>query len=64
MFADEPTGNLDTRTGAQVIDLLFELNRQEQTTLILVTHDQPLADRCERRFQLEAGALVETAACP
>jgi|SRR6056297_970340 len=58
LFADEPTGNLDTRTGAQVVDLLFELNRQEGTTLILVTHDQALAERCQRRLQLDAGALV------
>ena len=58
LFADEPTGNLDTGTGAHIIDLLFELNREEGTTLVLVTHDQQLADRCERRFCLEAGALV------
>jgi len=58
LFADEPTGNLDTRTGAHIIDLLFELNRQEGTTLVLVTHDQQLADRCQRRFCLEAGELV------
>ena len=59
LFADEPTGNLDTRTGSHIIDLLFELNRQEGTTLVLVTHDQALADRCERRLCLEAGALVQ-----
>ena len=59
LFADEPTGNLDTRTGANIIDLLFELNREEGTTLVLVTHDAQLADRCERRICLEAGALVE-----
>jgi putative ABC transport system ATP-binding protein len=58
LFADEPTGNLDTRTGGHIIDLLFELNREEGTTLVLVTHDEQLADRCERRFCLEAGALV------
>lgn len=58
LFADEPTGNLDTRTGAHIIDLLFELNREEGTTLVLVTHDQTLADRCERRLCLDAGALV------
>jgi len=58
LFADEPTGNLDTRTGTHIIDLLFELNREEGTTLVLVTHDQHLADRCERRLCLEAGALV------
>ncbi|MEM8563505.1 MAG: ABC transporter ATP-binding protein [Pseudomonadota bacterium] len=58
LFADEPTGNLDTATGAHIIDLLFELNREEGTTLVLVTHDQTLADRCQRRFVLDAGALV------
>jgi len=58
LFADEPTGNLDTRTGGHIIDLLFELNREEGTTLVLVTHDALLADRCERRFCLEAGELV------
>ncbi|MFK8048930.1 MAG: ABC transporter ATP-binding protein [Halioglobus sp.] len=58
LFADEPTGNLDTNTGAHIIDLLFELNREEGTTLVLVTHEQRLADRCERRLRLEAGELV------
>lgn len=59
LFADEPTGNLDTRTGAHIIDLLFELNREQGTTLVLVTHDQGLADRCQRRLELDAGALVK-----
>ena len=59
LFADEPTGNLDTRTGTHIVDLLFELNREEGATLVLVTHDQGLADRCERRLCLEAGALVQ-----
>ena len=59
LFADEPTGNLDTRTGTHIVDLLFELNREEGTTLILVTHDQVLADRCERRLCLDAGELVK-----
>jgi putative ABC transport system ATP-binding protein len=58
LFADEPTGNLDTRTGGHIIELLFELNRQEGTTLVLVTHDQALAARCERRLCIEAGELV------
>jgi len=58
LFADEPTGNLDTKTGAHIIDLLFELNREEGTTLVPVTHDQQLADRCQRRFCLDAGELV------
>jgi putative ABC transport system ATP-binding protein len=58
LFADEPTGNLDTRTGGHIIDLLFELNREQGTTLVLVTHDKALADRCDRRLTLESGALV------
>lgn len=59
LFADEPTGNLDQRTGAQVIDLLFTLNADHRTTLILVTHDPALADRCGRRLHLEGGRLVQ-----
>ncbi|QIB64411.1 ABC transporter ATP-binding protein [Kineobactrum salinum] len=59
LFADEPTGNLDTVTGGHIIELLFELNREQQTTLVLVTHDQALAQRCERCLQLAAGELVE-----
>ncbi|MCB1703248.1 MAG: ABC transporter ATP-binding protein [Halioglobus sp.] len=59
LFADEPTGNLDTATGEHIIDLLFELNREEGTTLVLVTHDQVLADRCQRRLRLDGGALVQ-----
>jgi len=58
LFADEPTGNLDTNTGEHIIDLLFELNREEGTTLVLVTHDQVLAQRCQRRLRLDAGELV------
>lgn len=58
LFADEPTGNLDTHTGARIIDLLFELNRENRTTLILVTHDQQLAERCQRQMQLAAGKQV------
>ena len=58
LFADEPTGNLDTGTGAHIIDLLFELNREQGTTLVLVTHDMHLAGRCRRRLRLDAGALV------
>ncbi|TGD75187.1 ABC transporter ATP-binding protein [Mangrovimicrobium sediminis] len=58
LFADEPTGNLDTHTGERIVDLLFELNREEGTTLVLVTHDTGLAARCSRQLTLEAGALV------
>lgn len=57
LFADEPTGNLDRRTGESVIELLFDLNRQHATTLILVTHDTHLAQRCQRRLQLMDGRL-------
>ncbi len=59
LFADEPTGNLDTRTGEHIIDLLFELNQEEGTTLVLVTHDAALAERCQRRIRLDGGALVK-----
>ncbi|MEJ5210269.1 MAG: ATP-binding cassette domain-containing protein, partial [Burkholderiales bacterium] len=58
LLADEPTGNLDSATGARVIELLFDLNRERGTTLILVTHDAALAQRCERRLVLDAGRLV------
>ena len=57
LFADEPTGNLDAATGAQVIELLLELNRAQGTTLILVTHDEVLAGRCARQLHLAAGRL-------
>jgi putative ABC transport system ATP-binding protein len=59
LFADEPTGNLDSETGHHIIELLFELNHQHQTTLVLVTHDLQLAQRCERRLSLTAGKLTE-----
>jgi putative ABC transport system ATP-binding protein len=58
LFADEPTGNLDSKTGAHIIDLLFELNQEQHTTLILVTHDMSLAGRCQRTIRLDAGAMV------
>jgi putative ABC transport system ATP-binding protein len=58
LFADEPTGNLDTETGRAVMDLLFELNSQHGTTLVLVTHDERLAARCGRILRLAAGRLV------
>ncbi|HEY5654227.1 MAG TPA: ABC transporter ATP-binding protein [Woeseiaceae bacterium] len=57
LFADEPTGNLDARTGERIINLLFELNRNSSTTLVLVTHDEALASRCDRVISLEAGQL-------
>lgn len=57
LLADEPTGNLDAETGARVIELLFELNREQGTTLVLVTHDEALAACCVRRLQLHAGHL-------
>ena len=58
LFADEPTGNLDAKTGAKIIDLLFDLNADFGTTLVLVTHDARLASRCERSILIEAGQLV------
>lgn len=57
LFADEPTGNLDTATGGKVIDLLFNLNSEAGTTLVLVTHEQRLAQRCDRTISLEAGEI-------
>ncbi|WP_070966272.1 ABC transporter ATP-binding protein [Vibrio sonorensis] len=59
LFADEPTGNLDQNTAEKVIELLFELNQQHGTTLVLVTHDMNLANRCNRRFLIQAGKLEE-----
>ena len=58
LFADEPTGNLDSRTGANIIDLMFELNRNSSTTIVLVTHDQSIAQRCDRILSLDVGKLV------
>lgn len=57
LFADEPTGNLDTATGLRVADLLFDLNRDTGTTLVLVTHDMGLAERCARRYGMDSGRL-------
>jgi putative ABC transport system ATP-binding protein len=61
LLADEPTGSLDFATGEKVMELMFELNREQGTTLVLVTHDRAIAQRCERRITIEAGQVVETA---
>ncbi len=61
LFADEPTGNLDTVTGGRIGELLFELNAQSDTTLVLVTHDRSLASRCGRTIVMEAGRAIEEA---
>ena len=58
LFADEPTGNLDTATGQSIIELLFALNADAGTTLVLVTHDDHLAQRCKRRLRIDSGRLV------
>lgn len=58
LFADEPTGNLDSRTGENIMELMFQLNELSSTTLILVTHDQNLANRCDRVLALDMGRLV------
>jgi len=58
LFADEPTGNLDNKTGARILDLLFDLNAASGTTLVLVTHDIEAAGRCDRLIELAAGRLV------
>ncbi|MCL6415946.1 ABC transporter ATP-binding protein [Aestuariirhabdus sp. Z084] len=60
LFADEPTGNLDSATGERIIELLFELNREQGATLVLVTHDEHLAERCDRRLSLSQGQLQST----
>jgi len=59
LLADEPTGNLDSATGIQIIDLMFELNREHGTTLVLVTHDEALSRRCSRQIRLADGKLVQ-----
>jgi putative ABC transport system ATP-binding protein len=58
LFADEPTGNLDSRTGDHIMNLMFELNLNSATTLVLVTHDHSLAERCDRQIELDAGRLI------
>lgn len=59
LFADEPTGNLDKHTGDTVVDLLFRMNRETNTTLVLVTHDPVLASRCDRTLHMDAGSFVQ-----
>ena len=59
LLADEPTGNLDMKTGEKIIELLFSLNSEQGTTLVLVTHDENLASRCDRKLHMEAGQIVE-----
>ncbi len=59
LFADEPTGNLDSATGEEIVNLMFDLNRERDTTLLLVTHDERLAARCGRRLRLAAGRLLD-----
>jgi putative ABC transport system ATP-binding protein len=58
LFADEPTGNLDQKTGQQIIDLIFSLNKEHGTTLVLVTHDTAIADHCDRRLTLSGGKII------
>ena len=62
LFADEPTGNLDNKTGQHIADLLFELNQKQGTTLVLVTHDHKLASRCQRQVEMDGGVLTEQTA--
>lgn len=59
LLADEPTGNLDAATGTQIIELMFELNREHGTTLVLVTHDEAISNRCSRQIRLAGGQLVQ-----
>jgi putative ABC transport system ATP-binding protein len=64
LFADEPTGTLDTATGQSIVELLFSLNADAGTTLVLVTHDEHLAARCGRRLRLDGGRLVSDQGTP
>jgi len=64
LLADEPTGSLDFATGARVMELMFELNREQGTTLVLVTHDRAIAQRCQRLITVEAGRALEVAEAP
>ncbi len=61
LFADEPTGNLDTATGQHIAELMFELNQERDTTLVLVTHDDSISNRCQRRIRLAAGRMLAEA---
>jgi putative ABC transport system ATP-binding protein len=60
-LADEPTGSLDFATGGKIMELMFDLNREQGATLVLVTHDRGIAQRCERRITIEAGQVVPEA---
>jgi putative ABC transport system ATP-binding protein len=62
LLADEPTGSLDFATGGKVMDLMFEMNRELGTTLVLVTHDRGIAARCDRQLRMEAGRIEEAPA--
>ena len=64
LLADEPTGSLDFATGDSIMNLMFELNREQGTTLVLVTHDRGIAQRCQRRIQIEAGCASEPDSTP
>lgn len=59
LFADEPTGNLDTSTGKRIVELMFDLNQERGTTLVLVTHDDSISNRCQRRIRLAAGRMLD-----
>jgi putative ABC transport system ATP-binding protein len=59
LLADEPTGSLDYATGETIMELMFQLNREQGTTLVLVTHDRGIAQRCERRITIEAGRIAD-----
>ena len=64
LLADEPTGSLDFATGEKIMELMFDLNREQGTTLVLVTHDKSIAARCDRRITIEAGRMLETTDAP
>jgi putative ABC transport system ATP-binding protein len=58
LFADEPTGNLDSNTGNEIVDLLFSMQQQNNTTLVLVTHDDSLAAKCQTHYRIESGHIT------